>query len=35
VRAGRVAREVTGDDGHGGEDTRAAWDCLVRVVRRG
>jgi SAM-dependent methyltransferase len=35
VRAGRVAREVTSDDGHGGEVALTAWDCLVRVVRRG
>lgn len=35
VRAERVGREVTGDDGHGGEATRTAWDCLVRVVRHG
>lgn len=34
VRAGRVARTVTTDDGHGGEESRTAWDCLVRVVRR-
>ncbi|MCY4727041.1 class I SAM-dependent methyltransferase [Nocardioides sp. STR2] len=34
VRAGRVAREVTAADGHGGEERRTAWDCLVRVVRR-
>jgi SAM-dependent methyltransferase len=31
VRAGRVARTV--DDGHGGDATRTAWDCLVRLVR--
>jgi SAM-dependent methyltransferase len=35
VRAERVAREVTSDDGHGGEVALTAWDCLVRVVRRG
>jgi SAM-dependent methyltransferase len=34
LRAGRVAREVTSADGHGGEERRTAWDCLVRVVRR-
>lgn len=34
VRAGRVAREVTSADEHGGEERRTAWDCLVRVVRR-
>jgi len=34
VRAGRVARTVTTEDGHGGEQSRTAWDCLVRVVRR-
>ncbi|MCP3422925.1 class I SAM-dependent methyltransferase [Nocardioides pinisoli] len=34
LRAERVAREVTSDDGHGGEERRTAWDCLVRVVRR-
>lgn len=34
LRAERVAREVTADDGHGGEERRTAWDCLVRVVRR-
>ncbi len=33
VRAGRVARTV--EDGHGEEPARTAWDCLVRVVRRG
>jgi SAM-dependent methyltransferase len=32
-RAGRVAREV--GDGHGEEPAATAWDCLVRVVRRG
>ena len=35
VHAGRVAREVTGSDEHGGEVSRTAWDCLVRVTRRG
>jgi len=34
LRAERVARAVTADDGHGGEQRRTAWDCLVRVVRR-
>ena len=34
LRAERVAREVTAADGHGGEERRTAWDCLVRVVRR-
>ena len=34
LRAGRVAREVTAADGHGGEERRTAWDCLVRLVRR-
>lgn len=34
VRAERVAREVSSSDGHGGEERRTAWDCLVRVVRR-
>jgi SAM-dependent methyltransferase len=34
VRAERVARTVTTDDGHGGEESRTAWDCLVRVVKR-
>lgn len=34
VRAERVARTVTTDDGHGGAESRTAWDCLVRVVRR-
>lgn len=34
VRAGRVAREVTAAEGHGGEVRRTAWDCLVRVMRR-
>ena len=34
VRAGRVAREVSAADEHGGETRRTAWDCLVRVVRR-
>ncbi len=32
-RAGRVARIVA--DGHGEEPAATAWDCLVRVVRRG
>ena len=34
LRAERVAREVRSADEHGGEERRAAWDCLVRVVRR-
>ena len=34
LRAERVAREVTTEDPHGGEQRRTAWDCLVRVVRR-
>ena len=34
LRAGRVAREVTADDGHDGEERRTAWDCLVRLARR-
>jgi SAM-dependent methyltransferase len=34
VRAGRVERAVTTADGHGGEERRTAYDCLVRVVRR-
>ena len=34
VRAERVAREVSAADGHGGEERRTAWDCLVRAVRR-
>lgn len=33
LRAERVAREVTTEDPHGGEQRRTAWDCLVRVVR--
>jgi SAM-dependent methyltransferase len=33
VRAGRVAREVTGDDGHGGEGRRTAFDALVHLRR--
>ncbi|MCY7402181.1 MAG: class I SAM-dependent methyltransferase [Nocardioides sp.] len=33
VHAGRVAREVTTADEHGGEVSRTAWDCLVRVQR--
>lgn len=33
VRAERVARVVTAHDGHGSEVTKAAWDCLVRLVR--
>ena len=34
VQAGRVAREVSAADEHGGESRRTAWDCRVRVVRR-
>ena len=34
VRAGRVERVVTTDDGHGGEQHQTAYDCLVRVVKR-
>lgn len=34
VRAGRVARVVLTDDGHGGETEQTAWDCLVRLRRR-
>ena len=34
LRAERVAREVTSADGHGGDERRTAWDCLVRAVRR-
>ena len=33
VRAGRVARLVTTTDEHGGDVSRTAWDCLVRVRR--
>lgn len=33
VRAGRVARIV--QEGHEREESRTAWDCLVRVVRQG
>ena len=33
VRAGRVAREVSPADEHGGQERRTAWDCLVRLVR--
>jgi SAM-dependent methyltransferase len=33
LRAERVAREVTTEDPHGGEQRRTAWDCLVRLVR--
>jgi SAM-dependent methyltransferase len=33
VRAERVARVVSADDGHGSEVTQTAWDCLVRLVR--
>ncbi len=34
VRAGRVARVVPADDGHGGAAQRVAWDALVHLVRR-
>jgi len=34
VRAERVAREVTADDGHGGEERRTAYDALVHLCRR-
>lgn len=36
VRAGRVARTVADNPGHGHEheEGRTAWDCLVRVVRQ-
>lgn len=34
IRAERIAREVGVDDGHGGEERRVAWDCLVRLTRR-
>ena len=33
MRAERVPRAV--EAGHGGEPDRMAWDCLVRLVRRG
>lgn len=33
VRAERVERQVLVDDEHGGEATRTAYDCLVRVSR--
>ncbi len=33
MRAERVAREVRVDDEHGGEATRTAYDCLVRLTR--
>ena len=33
VRAERVARTVTKDDDHGGQEQRTAWDALVRLVR--
>jgi SAM-dependent methyltransferase len=32
-RADRVARVVSGDDDHGGETERTAYDALVRLVR--
>ena len=31
LHAGRVARVVAPDEGHGGEPARTAWDCLVRI----
>ena len=34
VRAERVSREVTADDGHGGEERRTAYDALVHLRRR-
>lgn len=34
ARAGRIPREVATSDGHGGEQRRTAWDCLVRLTRR-
>lgn len=33
VTAERVAREVSADDGHGGEEHRTAWDALVHLRR--
>jgi SAM-dependent methyltransferase len=33
IRAERVSRSV--EAGHGGDAGRVAWDCLVRLVRRG
>jgi SAM-dependent methyltransferase len=33
VRAERVPREVTADDGHGGQLRRTAYDALVHLVR--
>jgi SAM-dependent methyltransferase len=33
VRAERVARAVTADDGHGGEERRTAYDALVHLRR--
>ena len=33
VRAERVAREVTAEDGHGGEQQRTAWDVVVHLRR--
>jgi SAM-dependent methyltransferase len=32
-RAERVARRVTTDDGHGGEVSRTAYDCLVHLQK--
>lgn len=33
VRAERVTRTVTADDGHGGEQSRTAYDALVHLLR--
>lgn len=34
VRAGRAARHVDVEDGHGGTSERIAWDAVVHLVRR-
>ena len=34
VHAGRVARRVPVEDGHGGSAEQVAWDALVHLVRR-
>lgn len=34
IRAERVPRRVTTDDGHGGELSRTAYDCLVHLRKR-
>lgn len=34
VHAGRVARGVSTDDGHGGDERRTAYDALVHLRRR-